>query len=219
MKIINKIISLSFCNHNKFHISNNKISNLEQIRYNNFIDLGVKKYKILSALDIETCEFCGNMDLKEFNLKDYKTGVTAPPFHDGCRCTICPAFDDEFDNIGERVARNPITHKTYYVPVNMSYKEWKKQYIDANLEEKRTYEITKLKNQNLQNDYTEYMQYQKIFKRNNIGYTLDAFQDIKYNNSTEYKKILQYFNLYINGKLSTDISYTNWKKSKETNDK
>lgn len=215
MKIIKKILSLFFANrNNKINTSNSEIPALEQVRYNNFINLEVKKYKILSTLDIDTCEYCGNLDLKEFDIKDYNPGITAPPFHDGCRCTICPAFDDELDNTGERIARNPITHKSYYVPCTMTYIEWKKQYIDTKPECKRMYEIVRLKNHNLKNDYTEYLQYQKIFKRNNIGYTIDAFQDIKYNNCVEYEKILQYYNLYINGKISDDVSYTAWKKQK-----
>ena len=101
MKIIKKILSLFLANrNNKINTSNSEIPALEQVRYNNFINLEVKKYKILSTLDIDTCEYCGNLDLKEFDIKDYNPGITAPPFHDGCRCTICPAFDDELDNKG-----------------------------------------------------------------------------------------------------------------------
>lgn len=85
----------------------------------------VKKYEILGTLDFETCSKCGKMDGKVFDLKDYKPGVTAPPFHDGCRCTTCPYFDDDFGITGERVASDK-DGKTYYVPSNMTYSQWRK---------------------------------------------------------------------------------------------
>ncbi len=46
---------------------------------------------------------------------------TAPPFHVYCRSTTVPAFDDEFDLIGERAARGE-DGNTYYVPSTMTYK-------------------------------------------------------------------------------------------------
>ena len=52
------------------------------------------------------------MDLATFNDRDYKEGVTAPPFHEGCRCTTVPVFDDfdEPDDSG-RIARNPLPER------------------------------------------------------------------------------------------------------------
>ena len=65
------------------------------------------------------------MDGKVFDLKKYEIGVTAPPFCEDCRCTIMPYFDDDFDDVGERIARG-YDGKTYYVPGNMTYSKWKK---------------------------------------------------------------------------------------------
>jgi hypothetical protein len=61
-------------------------------------------------------------------MKDYQVGVTAPPFHPWCRTTTVPYFED---NYGERAARDEKTGKTYYVPSNMKYADWKKTFVDG----------------------------------------------------------------------------------------
>lgn len=69
------------------------------------------------------------MDGKHFPMKDYEPGVTAPPFHPWCRSVTVPYFDDDFD-VGERAARDE-DGETYYVPGNMTYKEWKKSFVNS----------------------------------------------------------------------------------------
>ena len=44
-------------------------------------------------------------------------------FHPRCRGTTVPHIDD---NYGERAARNH-EGKTYYVPANTTYQQWKQQ--------------------------------------------------------------------------------------------
>ena len=51
-------------------------------------------------------------------------------FHPNCRCTTVPYFDDEFTAGTERVARDK-DGKTYYVPGNMTYEEWKRKYVGS----------------------------------------------------------------------------------------
>ena len=64
------------------------------------------------------------MDGKVFPMSKYEVGSTAPPFHPWCRCCTAPYFED-MKGIGERFARDPETGKTYTVPKDMTYKEWK----------------------------------------------------------------------------------------------
>ena len=90
-----------------------------------FSDLGVEEFQVVETLDSNTCDTCGEMDGKHFQMKDYKIGVTVPPFHPNCRGCTCPYFDDEFDSVGERAARGE-DGKTYFVPANMTYREWEK---------------------------------------------------------------------------------------------
>lgn len=95
-----------------------------------FQDLDVEQYQILATLDSHTSEICQEMDGKVFPMKDYEAGVTAPPFHVWCRSTTVPYFEDDFGQIGERAARGE-DGKTYYVPANMTYKEWKETFVDG----------------------------------------------------------------------------------------
>ncbi|MGG1598045.1 polymorphic toxin type 50 domain-containing protein [Paenibacillus naphthalenovorans] len=88
----------------------------------------VDKYEILATLDNRTSEICRSMDGKVFALSEREVGVNYPPLHARCRTTVVPYFDDEFD-VGERIARGE-GGKTYYVPGDMTYTEWKKQYAD-----------------------------------------------------------------------------------------
>ena len=100
----------------------------EQAQKQVYEDLDVEEYEILETLDTRTCAVCGGLDGKVFKKSEHEPGVTAPPFHPNCRGTTVPYFvDDE----GERIARD-INGKTYYVPSNMTYEEWRKQYIKSN---------------------------------------------------------------------------------------
>ena len=90
-------------------------------------ELGVKEIEIVVALDERTCEVCGEMDGKHFPL-DKAEGLT-PPFHPNCRCTTVPYFNDEFTQGEERAAKDE-DGKTYYVPADMTYKEWREKYVD-----------------------------------------------------------------------------------------
>lgn len=94
-----------------------------------FNDLDVEQFEIVATLDSHTSEICRGLDGHVFDMKDYEAGVTAPPFHPWCRTTTVPFFDDEF-NLGERAARDEETGKTYYVPSNMTYPQWKAKFVD-----------------------------------------------------------------------------------------
>lgn len=96
-----------------------------------FNDLDVEEFEIVATLDSHTSDICREMDGKHFPMKDFQPGVTAPPFHVWCRSTTVPYFDDEFDAVGERAARDEETGKTYFVPANMTYKEWNKAFVQG----------------------------------------------------------------------------------------
>lgn len=95
-----------------------------------FESLGVEQYEIVATLDSHTSDICRSLDGKHFPMKDYQPGVTAPPFHVYCRSTTVPYFDEQFD-IGERAARDEETGKTYYIPDDMNYQEWKETFVDG----------------------------------------------------------------------------------------
>lgn len=91
-----------------------------------FKELDVEKFEIVETLDGETCSICSAMDGQVYSMKDFESGVTAPPFHPWCRGCTVPYFDD---NYTERAARDA-DGKTYYVPSDMKYPEWKEKFVD-----------------------------------------------------------------------------------------
>lgn len=94
-----------------------------------FNDLDVEEYEIVATLDSHTSDICRSLDGKVFKMSDYKPGVTAPPFHVYCRSTTAPHFKENFD-AGERAARGA-DGKTYYVPDDVTYSEWKRAFVDG----------------------------------------------------------------------------------------
>lgn len=93
-----------------------------------FQTLDVEEYEIVATLDASTSAICQSMDGQHFPMSQYEPGVTAPPFHPWCRSAVAPYFaDDE----GERIARDEETGKSYYVPQDMKYKDWKDQFVDG----------------------------------------------------------------------------------------
>lgn len=93
-----------------------------------FNALDVEKYEIVATLDSHTSEICKEQDGKVYDMKDYQPGITAPPFHNYCRSTTVPHFDDDFDLEGERAARDE-DGKTYYVSDKIKYDDWYKKYV------------------------------------------------------------------------------------------
>lgn len=102
-----------------------------------YIETGLEEYENLATLDSRTSETCRKMDRTHFPVKDYKIGETAPPFHVRCRTTTIPKIDGPVS--GKRAARDK-KGKTYYVPEDLTYQQWKEIFIGD------TADIGKIKN-------------------------------------------------------------------------
>ncbi|OPA76632.1 hypothetical protein BVG16_15735 [Paenibacillus selenitireducens] len=89
----------------------------------------VKRYEVLATLDGRTSKICRNQDGKVYRLSEMGVGVNYPPFHARCRTTVVPYFDDEID-AGERSAVDA-EGNSIYVPGDMKYEDWKKEYLDS----------------------------------------------------------------------------------------
>lgn len=100
-----------------------------------YIKMGVKKYEVVATLDQKTSDICRHQDGKIYDVKDFKRGVTANPFHPNCRTTTVACFDDDLerrlDNSVGRMARDPETGKSVRVE-NLTYKEWYNKYVSSN---------------------------------------------------------------------------------------
>ena len=107
-----------------------------------FNDLDVEEYEIVATLDSHTSTICQDLDGTHRPMSEYEPGVTAPPFHVWCRSVTVPYFNDEF-SYGERAARDE-DGNTYYVPSDMTYKDWKKSMVDGD-----TKDLTNLSNDDI----------------------------------------------------------------------
>ena len=58
-----------------------------------FIRNGYAQYQIIGTDD--GCEVCRSMRNKVFNMKDFKIGITAPPFCENCRCSVSAYMDKD----------------------------------------------------------------------------------------------------------------------------
>lgn len=96
-----------------------------QSRLDAYREMGVERYKIVATLDKRTSDICRNMDGKVIPINEAKAGVNYPPLHVFCRSTTIPFYEDA--EPGERAARDE-EGKTYYVPGDMTYREWAEKY-------------------------------------------------------------------------------------------
>lgn len=149
-------------------------------RKDTYENLGVKQYKVLATLDIKTSEMCRKLDGKVFDLKDYKIGLTANPFHPRCRSTTVPNIDSKYIQNQQRAARNK-EGKTYYVPSDMTYEQWHKTYVEADPE----WLLQEKKHKNKSADKKQYEEYKSALGKKAVG-SFDDFQEVKYNNKEEW---------------------------------
>lgn len=134
-----------------------------------YAELEVEQFEIIATLDSSTSETCQDLDGQIFDIADYEVGKTANPFHPNCRSTTAPYYED---NEGERLAKDRYG-KSYSVPSDMKYKDWKKKYIDESAPSDLTtkkekgiikaekdiiQDLEKLKNSGIaKDDYKEYL--------------------------------------------------------------
>ena len=159
----------------------------EEATYNSYKECGTEEYEIIATLDYKTSEICQEMDGKHFPVEEKKTGVNYPPFHPNCRTTTAPYIDDpELTEGDTRIARNS-EGKNYYVPANMTYKEW---YESLGSEERAAFVRQSKMDKNRKTDKEQYERYKKVLGKENVPKTFDKWQDLKYNDDkAEYEDI------------------------------
>ena len=178
----------------EFKVSENAATNLLMTEYSQFValsntdclnDLGVEEYEVIETLDGNTCGKCQKMDKKHFKMNQCEIGINAPPFHNRCRGTKCPYFDDEFTTNIKRVARDPETGKTVHID-DMSYSEWKDKFVKEKGQQAWDYYEKSAKNKTA--DAEQYKKYKAVLGKN-APKSLEEFQKLKYTNSEEWDKI------------------------------
>ena len=88
---------------------------------------GVKRYEFRAMFNERTCDKCGALDGRTFNLDDKRPGVNFPPIHPNCRCTTAAALSkDVKDRLKENAIKNG--HK---LPLRdqMTFEEWREKNV------------------------------------------------------------------------------------------
>lgn len=165
---------------------------------------GVEKYRILATLDIKTSEICREQDGKVYDVDKAVVGVNYWPFHPHCRTTDVPVYED--DNLSDetRVARDPVTGKTYDVPADMTYEEWYKKYIEGN----RAAVLEEKKWKNRHADQKQFERYQDVLGKDLNTNSLDDFQNLKYNDAEKWNELKSEYDILRKGKyLQEQFAY------------
>lgn len=172
-----------------------------------FKELGVEKYKVVAALDGNTCPVCGAMDGKIFNIADYKPGSTAEPFHPRCRCCTSPYFEDT-DNVGTRIARDVKTGEEFDLPADTTYEQWKE--MQDSKYGKGTVDTERKKAYNEKADKQQFERY-----KNRLGAdspkTYKDFRTLKYENPTGYEELCGLYSYKGRVPEATAADYTAYK--------
>lgn len=133
-----------------------------------FKELDVERFEFVATLDSHTSEVCQAMDGVIIDMTDYKIGLNVPPLHCYCRSCIVPFYED---NVGMRTARGD-DGKTYLVPSDMTYKDWKKSFVDGDNKENLIPVTPKVNIITNAKDFSEYdsaelQKWEKLYYENN----------------------------------------------------
>lgn len=142
----------------------------------------VEKYQILATLDIKTSDICRKQDGEIYDVDKAVVGVNYWPFHMLCRTTDVPYYEDSDYSDDMRVARDPVTGKTYEVPSDMTYEEWYEKYIANNPEAL----LAEKKWKNRHADKKQYENYKNKLGAEYLPKSFDEFQNVKYGSGDEY---------------------------------
>lgn len=95
-------------------------------------EAGMKYYRFVATLDRRTSAACRAHDGKIYPVDEGSPGTNMPPLHPHCRSTITGSLKGDSAPKGGRAARKD-DGRTYRVPADMNYTDWKSVYIDKKM--------------------------------------------------------------------------------------
>ncbi len=159
----------------------NVINQMDMLSYE---ECGIETYIYVATLDFKTSKECRSLDGKRFPVAEQQPGKNCPPMHPWCRSvTICDITDEELAQMKRR-ARDPVTGRTKTIPGNMTYQQW----YDENVKGKPEAEAKEKAIKNRAADRRQYEEYKKILGKD-VPDSLDSFQEMKYNDSKQWKAL------------------------------
>ena len=175
-----------------------------------FKELGVEEYEIVATLDSHTSEICQDMDGKVFKMSERQIGVNAPPFHVNCRTTTVPYFNDEWNKNAERAARDE-NGDIYYVPDDMTYKEWDLKFVENERGYKGIERSTQINRKIIySNDYDK--KFENLNENNEVTRVAkkECRKALEHRSGTHFEDLI-----FINPNTMEVLSRTDYNKKKE----
>lgn len=174
----------------------------------------VDKYVFVATLDSRTSKVCREHDGKVYKVSEGVPGENMPPLHPFCRSTTIAYDGEETLARMQRRARVPVTGKTYTVPANMNYEEWRKQYVEGKYGKAKADALDKMV-KNKASDRKQFERYKETLGKD-APKSLKDFQELKYNNNEawdELKSDYRYKNMLnkreiVNGERSLPFEST-----------
>lgn len=151
---------------------------------------GVEEYVIVAVLDFKTSETCKDQDGKRYKVKEAEVGVNYNPFHPWCR-SIARAIFSEMSLSGTRTAIDRVTGETFTIKQSTTYKEWEKMLLDKHGE--KDLELAKTKVKNYRSDLAQFNKYKSIIGTDNMPKSFDKFQEMKYNEGSEWDNLKELY--------------------------
>lgn len=88
-KVLRKRFGVSYSEANRL-IRTESAAIMTQASVNRYKDTGINRVQFWADPDERTCEVCGKLHEKEFDINQLKMGVNLPPLHPNDRCCIIP---------------------------------------------------------------------------------------------------------------------------------
>lgn len=160
-----------------------------QAKLKSWKEHGVEKYAIVATLDFKTSETCKEKDGKIYKVSEAKCDGkdgNYPPFHAWCR-TVVRAIFSEMSLSGNRTAIDRLTGETFTIKQSKTYKEWEKMLLDKHGE--KDLELARTKVKNYRSDLAQFNKYKFTIGADNIPKSFDKFQEMKYNEGSEWEQL------------------------------
>lgn len=174
---------------------------------------GVEEYVIVAVLDLRTSTICKGKDGKIYKVSEAicngKEG-NYPPFHPWCR-TVVRAYFGKQSLQGTRIANDPITGKTFTINHSDAYRQWEKMLLDKHGE--KDLDIAKTKVKNYRSDLAQFNRYKSIIGTDNTPKSFDKFQEMKYNDGSEWDDLKELYR-EVNWMKSYQSDITEFKEAK-----
>ncbi|WP_051196308.1 minor capsid protein [Clostridium cadaveris] len=161
------------------------VTNMAELE--SYKELDIDKYIFVATLDLRTSPMCREMDGKIIEVSKGIPGENLPPLHPWCRSTKRAYFEGM---TRRRRARDPETGKNYIVE-DMDYKEWYQKCVVDKYGEQKAETFQKMI-RNKASDRKQFNKFKEVLGKDSPK-TLKDFQELKYNDIEEFRKLKELY--------------------------